>query len=115
MGFPPSGRLDGGDNRAKEPYISPELWTKELVAAGFQGPEAIVLGYIAPYQTKAGILASRQSRTTKPLRVTLLCHTSEGPHVPEMRHCLEDLNIDVDVCHFGEALPAQDVISLLDL
>jgi hypothetical protein len=115
MGFLPGWWLGAEDNRAEEPYISPERWTKELVAAGFQAPEAIVLDYLAPYQTSAGIIASRQSRVTEPSRVTLLCHTSEGLYVADMRHSLENLNIGVDICQFGQALPAQDVISLLDL
>lgn len=52
---------------------------------------------------------------TKPTRVTLLCHASDGPYVAEMCHCLEMLDVAVDIRQFGQALPAQDVISLLDL
>jgi hypothetical protein len=114
-GFLPGWWLGAEDNRAEEPYISPERWTKELIAAGFQAPEAIVLDYIAPYQTSAGIIASRASRATLPSRVTLLCHGPDAPYVTEMRHSLEMLNIGVDICQlFGQTLPGQDVISLLD-
>lgn len=93
----------------------PERWTKELVTAGFEKPEAIVLDYAVPYQTNAGIIASRASRATKPARVTLLCHTPDGPYVAEMRHALEALDIAVDTCRLGQDLPANDIISLLDL
>lgn len=85
------------------------------MAAGFQAPEAIVLDYIAPYQTSAGILASRQTRATKPSRVTLLCHSPEAPYVTQMRDSLELRSIGIDLCRFGQNLPDQDVISLLDL
>jgi hypothetical protein len=111
----PGWWLGAEDNRAEQPYISPERWTKELVAAGFQAPEAIVLDYVAPYQCSAGIIASRESRVTKPSRVTLFCHAPDAPYVTEMRLSLEMLNIGTDVCEFGQSLPAQDVISLLDL
>ena len=111
----PGWWLGAEDSRAEQPYISPERWTKELVAAGFQAPEAIVLDYVAPYQCSAGIIASRESRATKPSRVTLLCHAPDAPYVAEMRLSLKMLNIGTDVCEFGQSLPAQDVISLLDL
>jgi len=116
MGFLPGWWLGADDDRAEEPYVSPERWTKELVAAGFQKPEAIVLDYRTPYQISGGIVATREARATKMARVTLLCHVADGPYVPQMRQSLEMLNIAVDICLFGQALPAaQDVISLVDL
>jgi hypothetical protein len=52
----------------------------------------------------------------KPSRVTLLCHSPDGPELHEIRCCLESYQIVVDVCIFGHTLPTyQDVISLLDL
>jgi hypothetical protein len=115
QGFLPGWWLGAEDNRAEEPYISPERWTTELVAAGFQVPDAIVLDYVFPDQLSAGILASHSSRITKPPRVTLLCHTPDAPYVADMRQCLEKLDICIDICQFGQALPSQDVVSLLDL
>lgn len=85
------------------------------MAAGFEKPEAVVLDYAVPYHTSAGIIASRQSRATKPARVTLLCHTPDGPYVADMRQALEALDIAVDTCRLGQDLPAHDIISLLDL
>ncbi len=116
MGFLPGWWLGADDDRTQEPYISPERLTKELIAAGFQRPEAIDFDYPAPYQTNAGIIASRECRASKPARVTLLCHLPDGPYVPQMRQCLEAFGIAVDICLFGQTLPvAQDAISLVDL
>jgi hypothetical protein len=117
MGYLSGWWLGAEDNRATQPWISPERWTKELVAAGFQKPEAIVLDYEVPYHTAAGILASRENRLTKPpsSMVTLLCHAPDGPYVPETRKALEKLGISVDTCQLSQNLPNNDVISLLDL
>lgn len=99
-----------------EPYVSPERWSKELVAAGFQEPELSVLDKKAPYQVCAIIVASRQNRATKPTQATLLCREPCSAYVADMRHTLEALDVAVDICTFGKPLPAAgDVISLLDL
>lgn len=50
-----------------------------------------------------------------PLRVALLCYTADGPYVTEMRCLLGELDVTVEICLFGQPLPAYDVISLLDL
>ncbi|ORY69074.1 uncharacterized protein BCR38DRAFT_508552 [Pseudomassariella vexata] len=115
MAFLSGWWLGADDNRVEQPWISPERWTKELVAAGFQEPEAIVLDSAAPYHLSAGIMVSRESRRTTPSRVTLLCVASDGPYVSEMRRCLEELDVVVDICLFGQPLPACDTISLVDL
>jgi hypothetical protein len=98
-----------------QPWISPQRWTKEFVAAGFQEPEAIVFDSVAPYQINASYIVSREPRSTKPSRVTVLCQAPGAPYVDEMRQCLESLDIAVEICHFGQSLPSHDVISLLDL
>ncbi|RYP42065.1 hypothetical protein DL767_000577 [Monosporascus sp. MG133] len=116
MGFLPGWWLGARDNRVDQPFISPERWTKELLYAGFSKPEAIVLDDSAPYHVNAGIIVPRESQKTSLSRVSLLCHAPDGPYVSEVRHCLEALDVAVDVCRFGQALPPQnDIISLLDL
>ncbi|KAK8046024.1 polyketide synthase [Apiospora saccharicola] len=116
MGFLPGWWLGTEDGRPTEPYVSPERWAKELVTAGFLAPEVLVPDCEAPYQIGVTILASRESRMTKSAQVSLLCHTPESPCVAEMRCALEALDTAVDVCMFGDDLPATgDVISLVDL
>ncbi|KAK7997610.1 hypothetical protein PG989_005650 [Apiospora arundinis] len=116
MGFLPGWWLGVDDGRPTEPYVSPERWAKELVSAGFQAPEVSVLNCDAPYQIGVTILASRQSRMTKSAQISLLCHTPESHYAAEMRAALEALDMAVNVCTFGDALPATgDIISLMDL
>ncbi|KAI1738583.1 putative polyketide synthase [Xylaria scruposa] len=115
-GFLPGWWLGIEDGRSEEPYISPARWTKELVHAGFQTPEALRLDGDAPYHNSAGIIAARGVISKKLCRVTLLCYEPDGPCSTELRQCLETKGVIVDICLFGETLPVnQEVISLLDL
>ncbi|PHH93162.1 hypothetical protein CDD83_18 [Cordyceps sp. RAO-2017] len=114
-GFLEGWWLGAEDGRADEPYITPERWSEELVAAGFLKPDVSIPDCVAPYQTCASILASADTRTSKPSRVGLLCYGPRGPYVEEVRESLASLGIAVDTCILGQPLPGQDVISLLEL
>ncbi|OCK77276.1 putative polyketide synthase [Lepidopterella palustris CBS 459.81] len=115
MGYLPGWWLGAEDNRADQPWISPERWTKELVAVGFEEPDAVVLDYEVPYHTAAGIFVSHKSKSTKPSQVTLLCSDAGETRVADLRLALQSLDISVGTCRLGEMLPDHDVISLLDL
>ncbi|KAL4998919.1 hypothetical protein BDV10DRAFT_200929 [Aspergillus recurvatus] len=116
MGFLSGWWLGDEDGRPDQPYISPQRWSEELSAAGFQAPEAIVLDRPVPYQSSAGILASTAPRSERSSRITLLCYDEKGPYVQEMSTQLQSIGVEVDICRFEEALPhSQDAISLLDL
>ena len=114
MGFLEGWWLGEADGRGDEPYISPERWERELAAAGFKKSEAVLDG-IAPYQQSAGIIAAVDTPTSKPSRVSLLCYEPSSSIVAAMKQTLEAREIGVDVFAFGETLPNQDVISVLDL
>ncbi|PYI02487.1 polyketide synthase [Aspergillus sclerotiicarbonarius CBS 121057] len=116
MGYLPDWWTGSSDSRSDQPYISPGRWTKELVAAGFQQPDAVVLDGMAPYHTSAGIIATTAPSKASPSRVTLLCADPQGPSVQEIVCRLTALNFSVDTCLLGQPLPpSQDVISVLDL
>ncbi|KAK1621893.1 polyketide synthase [Colletotrichum phormii] len=116
MGFLPGWWLGMQDGRASEPYVSPDRWAKELIAAGFKEPDAIHLDGIAPYHSSAGIIAAPALSDNKPSRVTVMCYKPQGPYVQETKKSLERLGIAADICVFGEALISQqDLISVLDL
>ncbi|PWY91664.1 polyketide synthase [Aspergillus sclerotioniger CBS 115572] len=116
MGYLPGWWVGSGDGRADQPYISPARWSEELVAAGFQAPDAMVLDGIAPYHSSAGIVALAAPQKASPSRVTLLCYNANGPFVQEVMYRLRALDFSVDICLLGQPLPpCQDVISLLDL
>ncbi|KAM7215616.1 hypothetical protein V8F06_009003 [Rhypophila decipiens] len=55
---PLPGWWSSEDGRSEEPYVSPEKWAEELVAAGFSPPEASVYDDEAPYQANVTIIAS---------------------------------------------------------
>ncbi|CRG87956.1 Lovastatin nonaketide synthase [Talaromyces islandicus] len=114
MGFLPGWWLGDEDNRADEPYISPERWSKELVAAGFKSPEYVLDG-IHPYHQSAGIMASVDNKTEVPSNVSILCYDPNGPFVEELKSKLESQEIHVTVTIFGQDLPSHDVISVLDM
>ncbi|RFU80508.1 polyketide synthase [Trichoderma arundinaceum] len=115
MGFLSGWWLGAEDDRAEEPFISPERWAKELVLAGFNTPDAIVLDDTAPYHNSAGIIASPTLTSNNPSKVSLLSYSIDGPYVTEVRDNLKSQGIAVDICVFGQPLPSNDVISLLDL
>jgi hypothetical protein len=115
MGFLPGWWLGEEDNRPDEPYVGRERWAQELVQAGFQEPEAYVIDAPAPYHNSAGIMAAPAVKVIKPSVVTLLCHSTEGPYFNEVKNSIEAQGISVEPHLFGDVLPGQDVVSILDL
>ncbi|KOS17128.1 Lovastatin nonaketide synthase [Escovopsis weberi] len=116
MGFFPGWWLGSEDDRADQPFISPERWTKELLAAGFSEPEVVVPDEVPPFEANMSFLVPLKAETAvESSRVGLLCHDPDGPYVSEMRQGLEGAGIAVDVHLFGQTLPQSDVISLLDV
>lgn len=114
MGYLSGWWLGDEDDRVDEPYISPARWEKELIAAGFKNPEHVLDG-IAPYHQSAGIMASVDIKSKPLAKVSVLAHDANGPYVQDVKSALELQGLGVDVFTFGQELPAQDVISLLDL
>ncbi|KAG9249431.1 polyketide synthase [Emericellopsis atlantica] len=114
MGFLPGWWLGEEDSRPDEPYVSRDRWSKELVAAGFNEPDAFVLDGIAPYHQSAGILASPCLKVAAPTSVTLLC-CDEGPYYHEVKASLVAQGMTVHPHRLGDVLPRQDIVSILDL
>ncbi|EED13058.1 polyketide synthase, putative [Talaromyces stipitatus ATCC 10500] len=114
MGFLSGWWLGDKDDRAVEPYISPERWSKELVAAGFKNPEYVLDG-IYPYHQSAGIMATVSSQMEPPSNVSILCYEPKAPMVHELKTSLESQGISVTEIVFGQKLPSHDIISVLDM
>jgi hypothetical protein len=114
MGFLSGWWLGEEDNRAVEPYISPERWSEELVAAGFKNPEYVLDG-VRPYHMSAGIMAAVDTETEKPSNVVILCYDPRGPFVEELKNSLESQGICASIATFGQDLPSHYVISVLDM
>ena len=112
----PGWWLGENDNRPTESYVSPTRWSEELSRAGFDTPELIAPDADHPYFLNVTIMASRTEEKTTTERMTLLCHSRDGPLVPEIEELLTVRGAAVDLCQVGEALPAnQGVISVLDM
>ncbi|KAL6897583.1 polyketide synthase [Trichoderma evansii] len=114
MGYLSGWWLGDEDDRVDEPYISPARREKELIAAGFKNPEHVLDG-IAPYHQSAGIMASVDIKAKTLTKVSVLAHDANGHYVQDVKNALEQHGLGVDIFTFGQDLPAQDVISLLDL
>ena len=103
------------DGRTHEPYISGEQWHKELAAAGFRSPDAVVHDAEEPYQLGAVIVARQAIEDPREKRVTLLA-LSKSNTLNVLQENLEKRGYIVDYRELSEIpLPiGQDVIAVLD-
>ncbi|KAF6820431.1 polyketide synthase [Colletotrichum sojae] len=121
MGFLPGWWPGAPDNRAEEPYMTPDAWCHRLLEAGFSPPEAVVLDADPPYQVNATIIArpapAKITTGNQPQQqtqhATLLCDknaVSDG-----IQKLLQSSGWDVTHAALGEKTRPGPVISLLDL
>ncbi|KAI9151270.1 Polyketide synthase [Paramyrothecium foliicola] len=108
------------DGRSEEPYVDPQQWVAELLAAGFDQVDKFVLDAPQPLQLTATIIA-QQSRCPeeqpRPKSVTFLCKQAEAlpGDVCQMIAQFEKAGYEVVKCGLEDSPPpGQDVISLLD-
>lgn len=107
--------LGADDGRPDEPYVLPERWSREFMAAGFESPHAIVYDYPGPHRINASIIGRAASKTGQTQGVSLLCSSTEQPHVQAMKVSLKADGINVTLRHLGQDIdPDQDVICFLD-
>lgn len=107
-----SGEADG---RTQEPYISGEQWQKELAAAGFRSPDAVVHDAEEPYQLGAVIVARQAIEDLREMRVTLVA-LSKSNTTNTLQENLERRGYSVDYRELSDLPlpPGQDVIAVLD-
>lgn len=117
-GHLPGWWLGGDDGRPDSPWVSPQRWTNEFVAADFQAPHTIAYDYPPPFHINASIIATVASEAKPASTVTLLYNCEERPHVQAMKERLNADGSDVNVCLFGHgsAMPNYrgDIICFLD-
>ncbi|KAK4118948.1 hypothetical protein N657DRAFT_694068 [Parathielavia appendiculata] len=105
------GELDG---RIDEPYVDPARWEAEMVAAGFEGLDAVVLDSSEPFQLNA-IMVTKPASTPKVAekkRITLLSlpGDQDDHSAAQLEAQLRSRGYSVNPRHPGETLPAgQDV------
>lgn len=104
-----------GDSRPNEPYVNPERWQSELVSAGFDKPETMILDAEEPYQLNAIIVAQPKQQVEASKAVTLLCNDSAN--VPSnILSALEQRGYDVTICTPKmPPSPGRDVLAVLEI
>ncbi|KAJ5761957.1 Acyl transferase/acyl hydrolase/lysophospholipase [Penicillium nucicola] len=103
------------DDRRDEPYVDAERWKRELKAAGFRSPDAVVLDSTEPNHLNV-LIAARPAIENIPERRVTLLNIPESKNVSAMHQGLENRGYAVHKCGLNDLpLPAgQDVIALLD-
>lgn len=114
FGTLPSWWSGSADGRFNEPYVSTTRWESELVAAGYDGLDAVILDSEIPSQLNAIMIAKPFMGKTVAKRVTLLCGDQASDPGPILQQ-LERRGYEVLRCTLDDPPPPeQDVIALLD-
>ncbi|KAI2635455.1 acyl transferase domain-containing protein [Xylaria nigripes] len=114
MGFLPGWWLGEEDGRYWEPYVSPERWSEELLAAGFSAPEASIFDDEVPFQANVTMIASPNITWKADPVVYLLSGNPEGKIAKDVSTSLRNLGLAVEHITL-EQKPQGFVISILDL
>ena len=102
------------DGRLDEPYINVRRWQSELVAAGYEGVDAVVLDSTEPSQLNCVISVKPSINHTRTKRISLLCRDEKADTGPIFQK-LENQGFDVIRCTLNDTPPpGQDVVALLD-
>lgn len=102
------------DGRLHEPYVDTTRWQNELVAAGYEGVDAVILDSAEPFQLNCIMIAKPTVSHSLTRRVSLLCRdTITDPG--SILHELENQGYEVVRCTIHDPpRPGQDIIALLD-
>lgn len=115
MGPLPGWWLGGQDGRDQEPYVSPQRWARELVAAGFSAPEASIYDDEVPYQVNVTMIAAPDLPWALEPAVCLLTRLPQGAVASSISASLQELGgLQVETVSLSEK-PNGPVISILDL
>jgi NADPH:quinone reductase-like Zn-dependent oxidoreductase/SAM-dependent methyltransferase len=116
MGGFPGWWLGDKEGRVDEPYVSPEIWERELKASGFADFDAVVYDNDEPYQVSATMVCRVTQQPTEKKSVTFLYRNEVTPEVQSFRQTFEQSGHRVDLRTIEEEVPAgQDIIALLEL
>ena len=111
MGVLPGWWLGANDNRAIEPYVTPQRWEQELKSSGFEGINAVA--YDGQLNNNIIAMPARNPRTK---RLTVLCKRESEKHVQELSKLFRERSYKLDYCTLEQTPnPGQDIISLLDI
>ena len=112
MGVLPGWWLGADDNRAIEPYVTPQRWDRELKSAGFGGINAVAYDG----QLNNNIIAMPAREALKSKRLTILSRGRSEEHVRKITGLLRERSYELDHCTLEQTPKAgQDIIALLDI
>ncbi|GLA78477.1 type I Iterative Polyketide synthase (PKS) [Aspergillus tubingensis] len=116
MGILPGYWLGMGDYRGDKPHVSVERWEEEFCRAGFSGLDGVRYNAPAPLHWQALMLTTNPEIEPPRESINLLCRSETRSHswIQSLAGCLSSEGYDVCWCTFGEELPTEDVIALLD-
>lgn len=102
------------DGRLDEPYADTRRWQNELVAAGYEGVDAVILDSAEPSQLNGVMILKPSTNHCLTRHVSLLCCDATmdpGPILQELRN----QGYEVVRCTIHDLPPpGQDIIALLD-
>ncbi|GAP88125.1 putative polyketide synthase [Rosellinia necatrix] len=114
MGPLPGWWLGEEDGRSQEPYVSPERWAQELLAAGFLAPEASIFDDQVPFQANVTMVSSPDITLEASPPVYLLSGNPEGEIAMNISASLRNLGLQIENIGLSDK-PQGFVISILDL
>ncbi|KAI1074258.1 hypothetical protein F5B20DRAFT_596550 [Whalleya microplaca] len=114
VGLLPGWWLGDKDGRSQEPYVSPQRWAEELLAAGFSSPEASIFDDEMPFQANVTIIASPDSTWKLEPTIYLLSRQPEGDVARSISTSLQGLGLEVESIGLS-GKPHGAIISILDL
>ncbi|KAL9121374.1 MAG: hypothetical protein Q9187_002068 [Circinaria calcarea] len=102
------------DGRLDEPYADTRRWQNELIAAGYENTETVILDSAEPSQLNAVMIVKPSTEHSLTRRVSLLCRDTTMDPGPILQE-LEMQGYEIIRCSIHDPPPPnQDVIALLD-
>ncbi|KAE8311179.1 putative polyketide synthase [Aspergillus transmontanensis] len=118
MGTFPGWWVGENDNRAQEPYVTPERWDRELRNTGFTGTDIVVYDQDKPFHSSAIITATKMQQPHIAPEIEVLCLRKEGNMVQRVKDRLSRAGYTVQLSELNETdnvSSKKPIISLLDI
>ncbi|KAK6954931.1 hypothetical protein Daesc_002560 [Daldinia eschscholtzii] len=109
--------LGVNDNRADEPYVTPERWDEYLRQAGFAGLEHVALDCPRPTQFDAIMIARPAVEVQRPRATTVIYDNDTSDIAKQLKGKLASEGYGVELHHWSEpGLPTdKDILAVMDL
>jgi acyl transferase domain-containing protein/SAM-dependent methyltransferase len=90
MGVLPGWWLGENDQRAEQPFISPQRWDKELRAVGLTGTESTIYDDVLPFQFTACMTSRNLDKPLPSEELTLVCPNETSEEIDNVeKHFLQ--------------------------